>query len=134
MAEIKAPWNDRMFTPLVILRPSLVQVLNVDHSCRTAVARLIAHRVAQGHPKCSSETGAHDQARKRVRERFFAAVACLVGWKLDVQADLRWLWKGRGVCLFDGSTVAMTDARVDRGGSLPRSCPRPAMTGSMGGG
>ncbi|WP_169976202.1 IS4 family transposase [Tautonia rosea] len=114
MAEIKAPWNDRIYTPLVTLWTFLGQVLNADQSCRAAVARLIAHRVAEGLPPCSSETGAYCQARKRLPERFFAAVARLVGRNLDAQVDPRWLWKGRRVCLFDGSTVAMPDTEENR--------------------
>src|SRR5262245_6699723 len=114
MAEIKAPWYDRIFTPLVTLWVFLGQVLNADPSCRAAVARLIAHRVAEGLPPCSSETGAYCQARKRLPERFFAAVARLVGRNLDAQADRRWLWKGRRVCLFDGSTVSMPDTPENR--------------------
>ena len=37
-------WKDRIFTPLVTLWVFLSQVLSADHSCRAAVARLIAHR------------------------------------------------------------------------------------------
>jgi hypothetical protein len=114
MAEIKRPWNDRIFTPLVTLWVFLGQVLNADPSCRAAVARLIAHRVAQGRPPCSSDTGGYCQARKRLPERFFAAVARLVGQNLDAQVDPRWLWKGRRVCLFDGSTVSMPDTPENR--------------------
>jgi hypothetical protein len=49
-------WRARIFSPLVTLWVFLGQVLNADHSCRAAVARLIAHRVARGHCPCSSET------------------------------------------------------------------------------
>ena len=114
MAEIKRPWNDRIFNPLVTLWVFLGQVLNADPSCRAAVARLIAHRVAEGLPPCSSDTGGYCQARKRLPERFFAAVARLVGLNLDTQVDRRWLWKGRRVCLFDGSTVSMPDTPENR--------------------
>ena len=77
--EIRTRWKDRIFTPLVTLWVFLGQVLSADHSCRAAVARLIAHRVSQGLRPCSSETGAYCQARKRLPERFFSAVARLVG-------------------------------------------------------
>jgi Transposase DDE domain len=107
-------WNDRIFTPLVTLWVFLGQVLSADHSCRYAVARLIAHRVSQGLKPCSSETGAYCQARKRLPERFFSMVACLVGRKLDAQVDTQWLWKGRRVYLFDGSTVSMPDTPENR--------------------
>ena len=89
LREVKAAWNDRIFTPLVTLWVFLGQVLNADQSCRAAVARLVAHRVSQGREPCSSETGAYCQARKRLPERFFAAVARLVGRSLDARVDPR---------------------------------------------
>jgi hypothetical protein len=92
----------------------LGQVLNADQSCRAAVARLIAQRIAEGLPPCSSETGVYCQARMRLPERFFAAVARLVGQNLDARVDRRWLWKGRRFCLFDGSTVSMPDTPENR--------------------
>lgn len=109
METIKVCWNDRIYTPLVTLWVFLGQVLSADHSCRAAVARLIAHRVSQGLNPCSSETGAYCQARKRLTEAFFCAVAFLVGRNLDARVDPQWLWKGRRVYLFDGSTVSMPD-------------------------
>jgi hypothetical protein len=83
--------------------------LSADHSCRAAVARLIAHRLARGQGRCSAQTGAYCQARKRLPESFFADVACSVGRALDDQAPRRWLWQGRRVYLFDGTTVTMPD-------------------------
>src|ERR671936_1447621 len=58
-------WLERVYSPLVTLWVFLGQVLSADHSCRAAVARLIADRVAQGLPACRSKTGAYCQARKR---------------------------------------------------------------------
>src|SRR6516165_1892679 len=102
-------WLDRIFSPLVTLWVFLAQVLSADPSCRAAVARLIAHRLARGQRPCSADTGAYCQARRSLPERFFADVACAVGRGLDDQADRRWLWKGRRVYLFDGTTVTMPD-------------------------
>ncbi len=114
LMAIGACWNDSIFTPLVTLWVFLGQVLSADPSCRAAVARLIAHRVSQGLRACSSETGAYCQARKRLSERFFSIVAFLVGRKLDASVDSQWLWKGRRVYLFDGSTVSMPDTVENR--------------------
>jgi hypothetical protein len=109
MAAVDGVWKDRIYTPLVTLWVFLTQVLSADHSCRGAVARLIAHRLSQGESPCSPETGAYCQARKRLPEKFFAAVTCLVGRALDAKVDRKWLWKGRRVYLFDGTTVNMPD-------------------------
>ena len=107
-------WLDRVFSPLVTLWVFLGQALAADQSCRAAVARLVAHRASLGLRPCSSETGAYCQARKRLPERFFSAVARAVGRNLDARVDPRWLWKGRRVCLFDGTTVSMPDTPRNR--------------------
>src|SRR5262249_8671598 len=107
LAELGQGWLDRIVSPLVTLWVFLGQVLSADHSCRAAVARLIAHRLAWGQLPCSAETGAYCQARKRLPEKFFSAVACAVGRALDGKAEQRWLWKGRRVYLFDGTTVTL---------------------------
>lgn len=102
-------WLDRIYSPLVTLWVFLSQVLSQDHSCRAAVARLIAHRVSRGERPCSAETGAYCQARKRLPIKFFSCVARLVGKTLDDGVDPAWLWKGRPVYMFDGTTVSMPD-------------------------
>src|SRR5579883_2289932 len=96
-----AGWLDRIFSPLVTLWVFLGQVLSADHSCRAAVARLLAHRLARGQRPCSAQTGAYCQARQRLPEKFFSSVACSVGRALDAKADKRWLWKDRRVYMFD---------------------------------
>ena len=90
-------WLDRVFSPLVTLWVFLGQVLSADQSCRAAVARLIAHRRAQGQRPCSARTGAYCQARQRLPESFFADVARHTGQALDAKAEPQWLWKRRRV-------------------------------------
>lgn len=107
-------WLDRVFTPVVTLWVFLGQALAADPSCRAAVARLVAHRASRGLKPCSSRTGAYCQARTRLPERFFSAVARRVGRNLDERVDRRWLWKGCRVCLFDGTTVSMPDTARNR--------------------
>jgi len=107
-------WLDRIFSPLVTLWVFLGQVLSADHSCRAAVARLIAHRLARGQRPCSAHTGAYCQARRRLPEEFFSCVACSVGRALDEKALRRWLCQGRRVYLFDGTTVTMPDTAANQ--------------------
>ncbi len=114
LTAIQAFWMDRIYSPLVTLWVFLGQVLSADHSCRSAVARLVAHRISRGESACSAATGAYCQARKRLPEKFFSAVACLVGRALDSKVDPRWLWKGRRVLMFDGSTVSMPDTKANQ--------------------
>jgi Transposase DDE domain len=109
LTAISVCWLDRIFSPLVTLWVFLGQVLSADHSCRGAVARLIAHRVSRGQRPCSAKTGAYCQARKRLPEKFFSGVARQTGRALEAKVDPRWLWKRRRVYVYDGSSVTMPD-------------------------
>ncbi len=103
-----------VYTPLVTLRVFLGQVLSADHSCRAAVARLIAYRVARKQRACSPETSAYCQARKRLPEEFFSQIARQTGRQLDAKAKADWLWKNRRVYIFDGATVSMPDTYANQ--------------------
>ena len=109
LTAIETCWLDRIYSPLVTLWVFLGQVLSQDHSCRAAVARLIAHRVSRGQRPCSAETGAYCQARKRLPEEFFSEAARQTGCALETSAEEQWLWKSRRVLAYDGSTVSMPD-------------------------
>jgi hypothetical protein len=120
LTAIDVRWVDRIYSPLVTLWVFLGQVLSADHSCRAAVARLIAHRLSRGERSCSAETGAYCQARKRLPEEFFSNVARQTGRALETGVDRQWLWKRRRVYAFDGSTVSMPDTRENQ-----RAYPQP---------
>jgi hypothetical protein len=107
-------WMDRIYSPLVTLWVFLTQVLSADHSCRAAVARLIAHRISRRQLPCSAETGAYCQARKRLPEGFFSDVARQTGRTLENEVKPEWLWKGRRVYVYDGSTVSMPDTPANQ--------------------
>src|SRR6476659_10711444 len=109
LKALNVVWLDRVYSPLVTLWMFLGQVLSQDHSCRAAVARLIAHRVSRGQCPCSSETGAYCQARKRLPEEFFSNVARQTGRALEKSVNPQWLWKSRRVYVYDGSSVSMPD-------------------------
>lgn len=114
LTALRVCWVDRVFSPLVTLWVFLGQVLNADHSCRAAVARLIALRLSRGERPCSAETGAYCQARKRLPEGFFATVARQTGRALAAKVDPQWLWKGRQVYIYDGSAVSMPDTLANQ--------------------
>lgn len=121
LTAIDAFWMDRIYSPLVTLWVFLGQVLSADHSCRAAVARLIAHRISRGQRPCSAETGAYCQARKRLPEEFFSEVARQTGCALESNVEPDWLWKRRRVLVYDGSTVSMPDTPENQ-----RAYPQPA--------
>src|SRR4051812_6978548 len=109
LEENHVAFRDRIYTPLVTLWTFLSQVLSPDHSCREAVARLIAFRVARGQEPCGPETGSYCKARKRLPLKVLTDLARGRAQQLDEQAKDAWTWKGRPGQLVDGTTVSMPD-------------------------
>ena len=66
LAEEGVRFNDSIYTPLVTLCVFLSQVLDPDHSCRAAVARLIVWLAINGRKPCAPETGSYCDARQRL--------------------------------------------------------------------
>jgi hypothetical protein len=120
-------WKERIYSPLVTLWVFLGQILSAVQSCASAVARLIAHRITRRESPCSSETSAYCQARKRLPEKFFSDVARRAGRALDESAKLEWLWYGRRVYLYDGTTITMPDTKTNQAEYLQPSCQRPGL-------
>ena len=120
-------WLDRIFSPLVTLWVFLGQVLSADHSCRAAVARLLAHRLARGQGPCSARTGAYCQARQRLPEGFFSETALRAGRALDAGAGEGWLWKKRRVYVYDGSSVTMPDTPANQAAYPQPAAQRPGL-------
>jgi len=105
-----ARWRDGgVFSPAITLWTFLGQVLCPDHSCRAAVARLIAALVARGEAPCSAETGAYCKARQRLPCGVLSRLTQETARTLEATADNRWLFQGRPVRLVDGTTVSMPD-------------------------
>src|SRR5271169_5095180 len=55
----RGAWQGWIYTPAVTVWVFLSQCLSADHSCREAVARLAAWRLAVGLAPCSADTGAY---------------------------------------------------------------------------
>ena len=72
-------FRERIYTPAVTLLTFLSQVLDRDHSCRQAVARLLAFRSGHGLRPCSPDTGAYCKARKRLPEELLRALTRRIG-------------------------------------------------------
>jgi len=105
---------DRIFTPVVTLCTFLRQIHSDDPSCRAAVARLNATRVAQGLEPCSPLTGGYCKARKRLAESLFYGLRHQSGQRLQQPVPPAWHWHGRAVKIVDGSGVSMPDTAANQ--------------------
>lgn len=105
---------DRIFTPVVTLCTFLSQIHSDAPSCRAAVARLNATRVAQGLAPCSPLTGGYCKARQRLAESLFYGLMHQSGQQLQQQVPTAWHWHGRAVKIVDGSGVSMPDTEANQ--------------------
>jgi hypothetical protein len=115
LVEEGVQFRHSRFTPLVTLWTFLGQVLSPDHSCREAVARLIAFLVGQGERPCAAGTGAYCEARQRLPEQLLARMVRQSGDQLhDGVASGSLQVAGRRVYVVDGTTVSMPDTAANQ--------------------
>jgi len=107
--EHSVTFRDRVFNPVTTIWGFLSQVLSDDHSCRDAVSRIIAHRVANGNPVCSPNTASYCKARSRIRTRVLSTLATRTAEELEASVADHWKWNDRSVFIVDGSSVSMPD-------------------------
>jgi DDE family transposase len=107
-------WQGWIYTPAVTMWVFLSQCLSPDHSCRDAVAQLIAWLLARGRPSCSADTGAYCTARDRLPEDACLQLLRDTGRQVEKDAPSEWLWLGRRVMDVDGSTVTMADTEANQ--------------------
>jgi hypothetical protein len=120
-------FRKRVFDPAVTLWTFLSQVLDPDHSCRQAVARLLAYRTARGLRPCSPDTGAYCKARARLPEELLKEATRSTGRQLQKQTPASWLWKGRQVKMVDGTGLSMADTSENRSAFPPHQKYRPGV-------
>jgi Transposase DDE domain len=98
-----------IYTPLVTLCVFLSQVLDPDHSCRAAVARLIVWLAVNRRATCSPDTNTYCEARQRLPLGVVVRLVRETADEIDGRAPETWLWKGRRITMVDGTTVSMPD-------------------------
>jgi hypothetical protein len=107
-------WQGWIYTPSIVVWVFLSQCLCSDHSCRKAVARLLAHQLAKGLKRCSASTGAYCTARDAIPEDTCQRLMRTTGRGTDEQAPAEWRWLGHRVFDVDGSTITMPDTPANQ--------------------
>jgi putative transposase len=107
-------WQGWIYTPAVTVWVFLAQCLSADHSCRDAVAQLMAWRLASGRRRCSAHTGAYCVARDRLPEEACSRLARQTGRQVDDEAPTSWRCLGHRVLDVDGSTFTMPDTEANQ--------------------
>lgn len=98
-----------VFTPAVTLWAFLSQVVEQDKSCRAAVLRVLAQRLASGQTPCSIDTAAYCRARAQLPAAVLRRLTLALGRNLEAQVPQDWRWLGKQVVFVDGTTLTMAD-------------------------
>jgi hypothetical protein len=112
LSQTWAETCDRLCTPRVTLWSFLQHIHRDDPSCRAAVARLHATRVAQGLAPCAPLTGGYGQARQRLAAALRHGLRHQSGQRLQQGVPPAWLWHGRAVKIVDGSGGSRPDTEA----------------------
>lgn len=107
-------WRARTYTPWITLSMFLSQILSSDHSCEDALDRFQKYLNDCGLPPVSNNTASYCEARQRLPEEVVWDLARRSGQSVHDKADVKWLFVGRPVKLFDGSTVVMPDTEANQ--------------------
>lgn len=118
LQELGIKFRKRMYDPMVTLWAFLSQVLSADHSCREAVARVLAWRSSQGLPAGSADDSSYREARLRLPLELLQRLLRQTATPSDAPAA--WLWKGRHVKIADGTTVRLPDTPANQA-AFPQS-------------
>jgi hypothetical protein len=102
-------YNQSIYTPFVTLCAFLSRVLDPDHSCRAAVARVIVWLAIHDRKPGSEQTGTYCEARLRLPLGVVEYLVRRTGREIEAGAAADWLWNGRRVLLVDGTTASMPD-------------------------
>jgi hypothetical protein len=100
--------SDAIYTPLIVLRLFLLQVLNKDRSCKAAVTRLLIERAVNGETEISHSSGPYCTARARLPLDFLVEGVREIANQVMKISGL-WKWHGFNVCITDGTTVLLPD-------------------------
>lgn len=103
-----------LYTPLVTLWTFLYQALSEDHSCRAAVAKLLAFVSLGGNESASAKTDPYCKARERLPEALMADLARQSGQTLQDRFPSTGMLGGRPIKIADGTTLSMPDTPANQ--------------------
>jgi hypothetical protein len=105
--ELLPDHRERLFPTTERLAMFMAQALLADGNCRQAVNDAAVKRLVAGMAPLSSNTAAYCQARSRLPQTLVSTLAQRTGALLTKGAADGWHWRGRPVCLADGTTATM---------------------------
>ncbi len=114
--------RERLYPPTETLSMFLAQALSEDRSCQKVVNDAAVKRVIGGLPRVSTTTGGYCRARQRLLTSMVSELTLQTNELIEVQSREEWKWRGKRVCLIDGTTVTLPDTEENQ-----RRYPQPSV-------
>jgi hypothetical protein len=102
-------YRKRDYPPTETLSMFLAQSMSKDRSCQKVVNDAAIKRLVYGLPSISTATGGYCRARKRLSADMISALVRCTEERIYNQLSEKWLWRGKRVCMVDGTTVTLPD-------------------------
>lgn len=112
--ELLPEHRERLYPPTETLSMFLAQAMSADRSCQQAVNQAALNRLIAGLPANSIQTGGYCRARQRLPTEMVSALTRHVGQLTAAQSPTQWHWRGRRVCMIDGTAVTMPDTAANQ--------------------
>jgi hypothetical protein len=106
--------RERLYSPTETLSMFLAQALNEDRSCQKAVNDAAIKRVIGGLPSISTTTGGYCRARQRLPMSMVSELTLQTNELIESPSQEEWKWRGKRVCLIDGTTVTLPDTEENQ--------------------
>ena len=102
--------RDRIYPPLKTLSMFIAQALSEDRSCSKAVIDMIIQS-QDNKTKVSPNTGGYCLARQKLPLPLLTELTTEIGELVVNKIPSNWRWKGKRVCIIDGSSLTMPDTK-----------------------
>jgi hypothetical protein len=119
--------RERLFPPTETLAMFMAQALKPDRSCQGIVDDMAVKRLLHDLPLCSTKTGGYCKARQRLPLKMVTEITTTAGHLISGPACSKWNWRGRRVCLVDGTTVTLADTPANQAAYPQQNGQKPGM-------
>ena len=112
--RLSPDYRERLFPPTETLSMFVAQALSADRSCQNIVNQALTKRLIAGLDRCSIRTGGYCRARQRLPQHMISGISTVLAEHMSAQTPAACDWRGRRVCLVDGTTMSMPDTAANQ--------------------
>ena len=114
LSQNHVKYKRNIFTPMITLWAFLSKVLNIEESYRKVAAKVKAFLFSQGIKDKKVAKSTYCEAKKRLKEKVLSDLCRHVADSIRESVPEKYLWCGRKVKTYDGSSLLMAGTEKNR--------------------